>query len=250
MNKQYHILNGDALKSLFPKEIDGEIIVFRECLVDGDVVGNTPEDFFRTRAKFISKNYEEQTVKDYYEKVVPEFEKMQSVVEDADINLWFEDDLFCQVNFWFAINFLKDKTNPIYLVRPPKHSQYSFGRLNKSQLISIYRKKLHLEKINELSKLWKFYRDNDTENLLKIAEKLKKHYPFVLSAVKVHIERLPKAGYLGRPKESLIQIVKELKTGQFGPVFIEFCRRESIYGFGDLQVKRLLEEMRRNSELL
>jgi hypothetical protein len=29
----------------------------------------------------------------------------------------------------------------------------------------------------------------------------------------------------------------------FGTVFQEFCKRESIYGFGDLQVKRIFDEV-------
>ena len=36
---RYHILNGDSLKDVFPKEIYGTCIVARECLVDGDVSG-------------------------------------------------------------------------------------------------------------------------------------------------------------------------------------------------------------------
>jgi len=37
--KQYHILNGDALKEQFPDRIKGKIIIARECLVDGNVTG-------------------------------------------------------------------------------------------------------------------------------------------------------------------------------------------------------------------
>ncbi len=39
MRKQYHILNGDSLKEQFPENIQGDIIVARECLVDGNVKG-------------------------------------------------------------------------------------------------------------------------------------------------------------------------------------------------------------------
>ena len=79
--------------------------------------------------------------------------------------------------------------------------------------------------------------------MLRLAEKLKPKYPFMLPAINAHIERIPEDGYLGRPKESLKEIMKELQTDKFGPVFQEFCKRESIYGFGDLQVKRLYDEV-------
>jgi hypothetical protein len=30
-----HILNGDALGDQFPKDLPGEILIFRECLIEG-----------------------------------------------------------------------------------------------------------------------------------------------------------------------------------------------------------------------
>jgi len=46
-----------------------------------------------------------------------------------------------------------------------------------------------------------------------------------------------------RPVQSLKEIKEELKTDDFGIIFREFSKREAIYGFGDLQVKRLLDEL-------
>ncbi len=246
MKTQYHILNGDSLKQQFPESIKGEIIVAREYLVDGNVNGNSLDELFKNRAQFISQNYEGFNEQDYFKKSVPEFNKIQNIKNDADVNLWFEDDLFCQVNFWFILHLLNQekKNNPIFLVRPKKHSQYAFGALNKSELLSIYENKLLLTELNKLDKLWEFYQKNDLKQLLKIAGILEPKYPFILAAVKAHINRIPVDGNLGQPTESLIQIMKELKTEEFGPVFIEFNKRESIYGYGDVQVKKLLDEIK------
>ncbi len=248
MRKQYHILNGDSLKQQFPENIQGEIIVARECLVDGNVQGNSLAELFRSRAQFISLNYEGYNEKDYYEKTVLEFQKIQSISDNADINLWFEDDLFCQVNFWFVINLLSksDLNYPTFLIRPKTHSQYGFAGLNKSELISVYESRFLLTELDELANLWVFYQNNDTENMLNTARDLENRYPFILPAVKAHIERIPTEGKLGKPSQSLIQIMKELETEEFGPVFKEFSKRESIYGFGDLQVKRLFDEIKNN----
>ena len=75
---------------------------------------------------------------------------------------------------------------------------------------------------------------------------LENKYPFILPAVEAHIERIVTTGNIGRPTQSLIAIMKELETEEFGPVFKEFNKRESIYGFGDLQVKRLFDEIKNN----
>ncbi|PQB03347.1 DUF1835 domain-containing protein [Polaribacter filamentus] len=248
MRKQYHILNGDSLKEQFPENLQGEIMVAKECLVDGSVKGKSLTDFFKTRAEFISSNYDGYTEQDYFEKTVPEFQRMQNIPDNTDINLWFEDDLFCQVNFWFVINFLSKshQNNHFFLIRPKSHSQYGFGGLNKSELISIYDNRLELTELDELARLWESYQINDTEKLIKTSSQLKNSYPFIVAAVEAHIERIPTNRELGRPSQSLLQIMEELKTDEFGPVFREFNKRESIYGFGDLQVKRLFDEIKNN----
>jgi hypothetical protein len=250
MKKQYHILNGDSLKKQFPENIQGEIIVARECLVDGNVNGSNLEELFHTRAQFISNNYGGYSEQDYYKKTVPEFKKMQNITDNAAINLWFEDDLFCQVNFWFCINLLNqsNKNNSIFLIIPKKHSQFGFGGLDKSELVSIYENKLLLTDLDQLANLWELYQNHNLEQLLKTARELENKYPFILIAVKAHIQRIPTKGNLGRPRESLIQIMKELKSEDFGLVFKEFNKRESIYGFGDLQVKRLFNEIKNNRQ--
>lgn len=248
MKKQFHILNGDSLKERFPENIQGEIMVARECFVDGNIQGNGLSELFKIRAQFISNNYDGYNEQDYFEKTVPEFQKMQRIPDHADINLWFEDDLFCQVNLWFVINLLSKskKEYQYFLIRPISHSQFGFGGLDDSKLVSVFENRTKLSQIDVLSKLWDSYRIGDTEELVKLSKQLKNLYPFVQSAVEAHIDRIPTDKDPGRPTESLIKIIEDLHTDEFGPVFKEFCKRESIYGYGDLQVKRLLKEIIQN----
>ena len=98
----------------------------------------------------------------------------------------------------------------------------------------------------ELSKLWKLYQQDDCDEMIRIAEKLKDRFPFFIYAIKAHKDRFPQNGNLGKPTQSLIQIMDELNTLEFGPIFREFSKREEIYGFGDLQVKRMLDEIKNN----
>lgn len=251
MRKQYHILNGDALKERFPSIIRGDIVVARECLVDGDVTGNTLEKFFHSRALFLSENYKGCTVEDYYNTTVSEFQKIHRIPDATDINLWFEDDLFCQVNFWFTCYLLSQSKNQnsVFLIRPEIHKEYGFGGLDELELVSLYKHRVLLTELDKLASLWKLYQKGDTEQLLRNAKGLASKFPFVILAVQAHAERLPSNKDLGRPSKSLIQIMKELNTEEFAPIFRAFCKRESIYGFGDAQVKRLLVEIKKQQGL-
>ncbi len=252
--QQYHILNGDALKEQFPKSIQGKIIVAREALVDGNVEGESLEEFYETRAKFISSTYSGYTREDYFEKTVSEFEKIKAIPSEVAINLWFEDDLFCQVNFWFVVYLLNksNKKQSIFLVRPKEHTHYGFGGLEESELISIYENRLAItqNQLDKIALLWEHYKNNDTEKLLQTAKELDqeipKEYAFMLPAINAHLQRFPSEGKLDRPTKSLIQIMKDIESEEFEPVFKEFTKRESIYGFGDLQVKRLFDEIKKS----
>ncbi len=68
-------------------------------------------------------------------------------------------------------------------------------------------------------------------------------HPYILESITAYIDSLPKEGHLGKPKETLKQLMEELDSQEFGPLFQEFCKRECIYGFGDVQVKRMYDEL-------
>ena len=245
-----HILNGNALKKQFPRQLDGEILVFHECLVDGNVEAKTLPEFFELRSGFISKYYQGVSRDDYYRLTVSELEKIKLLPDNAIINLWFEDDLFCQVNFWFLVNYLFN-LNPswkLYLVRPPVLDHLGFGGLNQEELEKAFHNRMYLDETGNIAVLWQAYKNSDMEKLVDLANSLLVKFPFISKAVTAHLERIPTEHHPGRPKLSLMQIINELKTDEFGPVFRAFSKRESIYGFGDLQVKRLLEDIHNNSD--
>ena len=98
----YHILNGDSLAYSFPEtKINGEMIVVREGLIDGDLSGDTLHYFWQSRAKYMGLAEAE-----YHNNVVKEFEKIMNAPDNSEFNLWFEYDLFCQVNMWFVISMI------------------------------------------------------------------------------------------------------------------------------------------------
>lgn len=237
----YHILNGDALKDQFPT-LTGETIVARECLVDGDVSGESLEELWENRAAFLSKTYGEKL--DYNLNVVSEFQKILAIPNGAEVNLWFEYDLFCQVNFWFCCWLLKEKKNlHIYFVSPfEKVGWWGFAGMSPDNLKKAYQEKdlLSHKNINDLADCWTSYKSNNNEELLRISESI--NIPFFKDVVRAHIDRNLNNGF-GRPEMSLKEIISEKQTTDFKIIFPEFIKREGIYGFGDLQVKKMLNEI-------
>lgn len=243
----YHILNGDALKSQLEGKIAGQLIVARECLIDGPVASTKLSAFYEERAQFLSTAYGVSDPSKYYDKVVPEFEQLQQIETGAEVNLWFEEDLFCQVNCWFVLHLLKQNGADIQLswVLPTADIRYGFGGMSEAALLAAYenRKGISNKAFAQLSGLWSLYQNNEIEAMLELVIPLQKDFPFLSRAIEAHRDRLPQKNSLGRPKQALLKIMQELDTREFGPVFQAFHQQESIYGFGDLQVKRLFDEL-------
>lgn len=240
----YHITNGDALSGRLKElKIEGVILTMRECLIDG------PKDtkqgftaFLKLREGFIYEQFGQE--QSYEECVVSEFRKMQKISENSVIYFWFEDDLFCQANWWFLMYYLRHLQVGKFLVRSGGHSPYSFAGLSNKELLEAPNGKIDLTEPG-LIQLWDCYTRNDLKSLTKKYKDLKSKYPFILTAFEAHIDRLPKQRYLGRPKEVLKQLTLEMGLKDFGAIFKGFQKQLPYYGYGDLQVRNMLNELRK-----
>ena len=246
MNNIYHILNGDSLKNQFPTSILGELVVARECLVDGNIQGEDINELFVNRARYL-ESYSQIPAGTYFESTVPEITKITNIPADSAIYCWFEDDLFCQDNLWFVLHLLSKQQQgyKVYLVRPNLGNEYSFGHMSQNELIIAYNTAtiISVTELKSLSGLWPSYQEKNFDNLLLIAECFLSKYPFLLPAVNAEIDRLPDASGYGRPERQLLLIMKNLETQDFSTVFRLFQKSERLYSFGDLQVKRIFDEL-------
>ena len=244
----YNILNGDSLAHSFPDaKIEGDIIVMREALIDGDLPGNNLNDFWESRAK-----YHHSTEAQYYSNVVKEFEKIINAPNNAEFNLWFEYDLFCQVNMWFVISMINSllikkkvyAVNTTYLDKTSKQFWNGFGPANSSELLICFAARIPLND-NDLQfgqDLWAAYKSGNLDELTRLATKQSSAFPYLQEVVKAHVDRFPKDGTKGRPEKVIEDIIKNISS-DFHTVFEEFWNRESIYGFGDIQLKRLYDKV-------
>ncbi|PWU02487.1 MAG: DUF1835 domain-containing protein [Bacteroidetes bacterium] len=248
MPKKYQILNGDSLAQSFSEtNIEGEIVVVREGLIDGDLSGATLDEFWKSRAAF-----HDATIEEYRSIVVSEFQKLENAPADSEFNLWFEYDLFCQVNMWFIIWFLNripvsKKVYAVYtnhLQEGDKNFWNGFGPAGINELKTCYSKKILLSESDlQLGEnLWKNYKEQNLNELIALSEKKSSSFPYLKEVIRAHVERFPQDESLGRPEKVLSEII-ENNPADFQEVFREFWKRESIYGFGDLQLKHLYDKL-------
>lgn len=241
-----HILNGDALIDRMKAAGFDQLIVCRECLVDGPVNAPDIEAFWKIRAAFIDDSVEEDNGK-YFDYAVKEFEKMKAIAPGSEINCWFGDDLFCQANLWFVVNYLdslglSDRLYRVFPVIKEKLGRWAeYGGLDPDDFRQSYEARVAFTaKDVELAKnLWSAYAANDLDTLLSLAATKTNVFHDLDKVVQAHVDRFAKHGELSRPEKVLKEIMDSGVT-DFNKLFPLFFKKEGIYGFGDVQVKKLL----------
>jgi hypothetical protein len=247
MSNTYHVLNGDALVDRFNEAgIPGEMVVARECLVEGELSGDTPEEFYQTRAAYLGAAYHENP-KDYFTEVAGEFEKLRQAADGTEFNLWFGYDLFCQANLWFVLSLLQSSPlqKQVYIVYPtftPDIWQ-DFGGATPADLVTCFQKRVAFtgKDLQLGANLWQAYKEADLAELQRLAQQTSDCFPYLEEVCRAHLERFPTTNQKGRPERVVANLLAEGYTS-FPQLYQEFFKREGVYGFGDLQVKRIYDQ--------
>lgn len=222
----YHILNGDALAESF--ELEGEIIVCREFLIEGDLRAKDLRELWQIRSEYVKEKFNDDS---YFEKVKGEFDKLNNLKPDDEVNLWFGDEAFCQVNLWFCLQLLADKDAKLFRVFPDSDDwNCSYNDLKKS---FTSRQKLTDDELRLGKQLWQAFSLQEFESLKELSKTNSNSFPKLNEVCQALIEKNSK------PTEILQEIIQDGEK-DFSKIFLQFRQKAGIYGFGDLQVKNLL----------
>ncbi len=222
------------------------MIVARECFVEGPVNAENLEELFNIRNFFLEETYAENSDK-YAQKVIPEFQKIIDLNQNCEINLWFEQDLFCQINLWFVSHLVRNYIDRplVFLVKPDNISPFGFGGLNHKQLLKLLSKRQELNKstLNNLSTLWDFYQEDNISKMKSLVSENKSELNFTIEAIEAHASRIAWNHSEGLPYQLIRSLIKKYGKNDFSSIFKKFNKEAFIYGYGDLQVRRIFDEI-------
>ena len=236
----YHVLPGDAQVADFQETgLEGEMLVCREAFIEGDLSGDTLDEFFSTRAAFIKQTSHEDT-SDYSVKVASQFRPLRDLIGSDELNLWFEYELFCAVNMWFCLSLVEHSGAVVYRV-PPAHFTYEdrwygFGNADAEMLRECFTHRLRLadSEIALGADLWRAFKRRDGETILRLTSTPTEVFPYLdeVGRAAARLDSLP------------AEIIAEIKSegiNNFSEIFSEFRRRAGVFGFGDAQVRNLMQ---------
>lgn len=253
--KQLHITNGDCTTQLLHNiKIEGDIVTWREMLCEGKTTSDVgSESFWKSRFDFFSKNYN-ITKKHFIDNTLKEFRNLCQHKSQQEIVLWFEYDLFCQINMIAVISWLKKhKPNAtISLVCPESKKDSSIllaiSDLNNKQLLASYknRTELNVDDIEYADYIWQLYCAESPLQLQNITPPTSTAFTFINEAIKTHLKRFPtiKNG-LNDIENTILTTVAEKEFSSKKELTIELLKNQRFYGFGDIQFEHKLNRLKR-----
>jgi hypothetical protein len=254
MSSQLHITNGDSftqkLKSL---KLNGEIITWREMLCEGKTETNVgSESFWKTRFDFLHKNY--KVSKSWFvEKTLKEYRSLCNHKQQDQIILWFEYDLFCQINMLAVLSWLKKHRRyaEVYLVCSGDEDEtnrlYRLNDLNDEQLLNSYENKVKLSQndVEYADYVWQLYCSDNPIRLENLIDFDNYQFDYLSDAVKVHLRRFPtiKNG-LNELENRVLEFSLQQKPKSKKELLSSLIQNQGFYGFGDTQYERVITNLR------
>jgi len=251
---QLHITSGNNTTLALQKlKINGDIITWREMLCEGKTTIDVGSDvFWKSRFDFFSKNYN-ITKKHFIDNTIKEFRNLCNHKSQKEIILWFEYDLFCQINMIAVISWLKKhRANAtISLVSPENKTKPNkfprLSKLTKKKLLSFYKNRVVLTKddIEYADYIWQLYCSKSPLQLENIIITPHTHFTYLPDAIKAHIQRFPtvKNG-LNTIENTILNTVYYGSYSSKNNFVTKLLGNQGIYGFENTQYEKKINDLK------
>ncbi|NAS13171.1 DUF1835 domain-containing protein [Poritiphilus flavus] len=254
MSSQLHITNGDSFtEKLRALPLKGDIITWREMLCEGKTETNVgSESFWKTRFEFLHKNY--KVSKSWFvEKTLKEYRSLCNHKQQDQIILWFEYDLFCQVNMLAVLSWLKTyrRHAEISLVCSGNEDDtdhlYGLSELDDEKLLDLYENRtvLSQDDIEYADYVWQLYCSDNPIRLENLTDFKNYNFEYLSEAIQAHLHRFPtiKNG-LNAIENRVLELAVSEKPRSKRALLGTMLGNQGYYGFGDSQYERIISNLK------
>jgi hypothetical protein len=250
-----HIHNGESTANTLREfGLPGEHFAFQEVLMAGPAPsGLSQEQWRETRAKYLSEAYD-LDVEECRSNFIKQEAVLEKFVDHDETILWFEHDLFCQINLIYLLNWFasqsagRTRLKHICIDAFPGIEDFrGLGQLTGEQLATLFegRQPVTEEQFSTATQAWAAYCSADPRDIAHLLDDDTSALPFLRNALLLHLARFPSTSNgLGRIENKALELISHGFV-EFKPLFSTFGNEEPVYGLGDSQfwndLKRLAE---------
>ncbi len=254
MSSQLHITNGDNFtQRLHDLKLKGDIITWREMLCEGKTETNVgSETFWKTRFEFLHKNY--NVSKSWFiEKTLKEYRSLCNHKQQDEIILWFEYDLFCQINMLAVISWLKSHRRHARITLACSGDQESgkgmlgLSELSEPQIRKLFDNRVELSQddIEYADYVWQLYCSDNPIRLENLTDFENYKFNYLEKSIEAHLKRFPTIrNGLNELENRVLNLVAEQKPSSKKALMSSLLANQGWYGFGDSQYQRILTNLK------
>ncbi|MGJ0531815.1 hypothetical protein [Methylocystis sp.] len=251
VDRTLHLVGGEsASEQVMLAGIAGKIYSIDDIMMEGPVPNGLSSDSdWQFRAQVIEQIF--RVPADRYLKNKASREQLLCRISDFDETVfWFEQSLFCQINFLQFFAWLADRVPFSTKLSIAAWNMDSVGRLNAERSRELFaQRKPASGALFKLSKVaWAAYCAPDP---LQLATLVRQHdfsaWPELRGGLEMHMKRFPGETRLNFLETSLLEFIEEM--GPAGASIIELVGRFFTeprtrgYGLGDIQIIAHLNEL-------
>ena len=255
MTNVLHILNGDSTYGIFKQtSIPGDVVVWREMLCEGNVVKDVGSDpFWKERYSYFEKELGVEKL-EYFDKTVKKLIQLQDVAGYSEIVLWFEYDLFCQINLLALCTYLlKSYRKDIcyFLVCTGKEKGKSqlqtLADYSPKEYENLYQNKRKIVRNHLLfaQNAWEVYAENDINKLKAFDFNQSKKFIYLQAAIDQHLLRFKDENGLSQIDHKILSLIDSgiYNEKELIKELLYWQKEQTVYGFGDVQYENYIKKL-------
>ncbi|WP_235291419.1 hypothetical protein [Portibacter lacus] len=230
--------------------ISGNIMVWREALVQGPLFYQLDSElFWEMRSQFMEEAFGSKLV-EYKRKVINEFLKLKRF-QGREIVLWFEHDLFCQINMIAMLSYLlrNKKKVKISLVcvgdYPNSERRLGLGEISSDDYPKLFHKRTILEKSDLLlaDRAWMYFCGKEIHKFESIQSTT---FEYLGEALKNALQIFVINGEHSELEKEIILALNEEGMDK-RKLISKLLREHNHLGFGDLQYEYIIRNIEKSS---
>ena len=239
-----HVTNGTSV-SLRDSGLGGEVLTWVDALHEGPVpAGLGPDELRRIRGLFLDGEWQSET--SLVEELARRDAALESFSEHEEVVLWFEHDLFDQLQLIQILDRLRQRAWPQPASGGTRLSLICIdrylGRLTGLQLATLWpeRRPVTAGEVELAAVAWQAFRSPDPMDIEKLLRQDTSALPFLAAALRRHLQQFPSVeNGLARTERQVLELVR-VGTHSFGGLFAADQRLEESIFMGDTTYRRYL----------
>jgi hypothetical protein len=246
-----HILNGDSTLGILEQtELPGTHLVWREALMSGPAPATSSQDeWIEIRARHLADAYDVDA-NESLAALKSQYAELEKFAEHDEIVLWFEFDMFCQLNLiylldWFAQREIGKTRLELLCMAPRLDGKRGLGELEPAELAELFatRERVGVAHFETASRAWQAYSSSDPRRLEECLDIDLSALPFLRDALLCHLRRFPSVvNGLSLIEQQVLETIDDGEKS-FAELFTGFGRTAPLYGMGDAQFWNELKDL-------